>query len=126
MRAKKNLEFEQMSTVDLAAAYADRLIENEAAVAGSTDQAMRRIEARYGVGYWALWGLRYKRPKSVTADIFLQIRNAYLASCERQLASVAHNIAMERAKRGDDDLDADILAEAEALVAKIKAKRAVT
>jgi hypothetical protein len=121
---QKNLELRQVSTVDLAADYAGRLIAQEThALGGDTDEAMRRVEAKYGVGYWTLWGLRYKRPKAVSADLFTRLRGAYLSACERQLANLQHEIAIERARCGHD-LDADLLAEAETLLAKIKTARA--
>jgi hypothetical protein len=114
-----------VSTVDLAADYATRLVANEThALGGDTDEAMRRVEARYGVGYWTLWSLRYKRPKSVSADVLSRLRGAYLAACERQLANLQHEIAVERARCGHD-VDQDLVAEAERLVAKLKARRAV-
>jgi hypothetical protein len=116
---------EPVSTVDLAADYASRLIAQEThALGGDTDEAMRRVEAKYGVGYWTLWGLRYKRPKAVSADLFTRLRGAYLAACERQLANLQHEIAVERARCGHD-VDQDLVEEAEALVAKLKARRAV-
>lgn len=112
-----------MSTVDLAADYATRLVANEThALGGDTDEAMRRVEARYGVGYWTLWSLRYKRPKSVSADVLSRLRGAYLAACERQLANLQHEIAVERARTGNDT-DAALLDEAEAMVAKLRSRR---
>lgn len=121
---QKNLELKPVSTVDLAADYATRLVANEThALGGDTDEAMRRIEARYGVGYWTLWSLRYKRPKAVSAEVFTRLRGAYLTACERQIASLQHEMAVERARCGHD-VDQDLVAEAEALVAKLRARRA--
>ena len=112
-----------MSTVDVAADYAARLLRSEARGPGDTESAMRRIEAKYGVNYWSLWSLRYKRPKSISADMFNRIRAAYLACCERQLASVSHELTMEKAKSGDD-LYLDLETEVAALAEKIRAAKA--
>jgi hypothetical protein len=110
-----------MSSVDAAADYASRLIEHEAHGADVED-TMRRIEAKYGIGYSTLWSLRYRRPKAVSVDLFTRLRGAYLAACERQLANLQHEIAVERARCGHD-VDQDLVEEAEALVAKLKARR---
>jgi len=119
---QKILGNEAMSSVDAAAGYASRLIEHESRGADVED-TMRRVEAKYGIGYATLWSLRYRKPKAVSADIFARLRGAYLTACERQLANLQHEITVEKAR--GNDLDADLAAEAEILVAKIKARRAV-
>lgn len=123
MRFKNNWVSKQMSSVEAAVSYANRMIEREARGPGDTEDAMRRIEARYGVGYWTLWSLRYRRRdlKTIAADQFQRIRNAYLATCEQQLRALEHELALERARSGD--VDTDLVAEAESLLAKIKARR---
>lgn len=122
---KKDLISEQvMSSVEVAADYANRMIEREARGPGDTEEAMRRIEARTGVGYWTLWGLRYRRRdlKTIAADQFNRIRAAYLSTCERQLHALQHELALEKARCGDDAF-ADLVDEAEALVARLKKAR---
>jgi hypothetical protein len=124
MRPQKNLSSEHpMSSVEIAADYANRMIEREARGPGDTEDAMRRLEAKTGVGYWTLWGLRYRRRdlKTIAADQFQRIRNAYLATCERQLQALQHELAIEQARSGNDFQD--LVAEAESLVAKLKAAR---
>lgn len=113
-----------MSSVEIAADYANRMIEREARGPGDTENAMRRIEATTGIGYWSLWSLRYRRRdlKTIAADQFQRIRNAYLATCERQLSALKHELAVEQARNGNDDLS-DLVAEAEALAEKIRAAR---
>ena len=110
-----------MSAVEIAADYANRMIDREAVGA---EEAMRRIEARYGIGYWTLWALRYKRRelKTIAADKFQRIRNAYLATCERQISTFQHALDIEKARSGND-LDADLVDEAAAVVAKIAARK---
>lgn len=121
MPIKRSLEIEQMSAVDTAADYVERLVGREAG-GGDIDDAMRRIEAKIGVNYWTLWALRYRRPKTIAADLFSQIRGAYLALCEREVAKLTHELAVEKAKGAADDLE-DLVSEAEGLVAKLKAAR---
>ena len=97
MRIKKKLVSEQpMSSVEIAADYASRMVERESRGPGDTEQAMRRIEAKTGVGYWTLWALRYRRRdlKTIAADQFQRIRTAYLATCERQLSALQHEMAI--------------------------------
>lgn len=113
----------QMSSVDMASDYANRMVLREARGPGDTEEAMRRVEARTGIGFSTLWSLRYRKPKSIDHDLFQRIRSAYLTLCERQLASLKHELAVEAA-RGDADAYSDLVAEAEALVAKLKAARA--
>ncbi len=114
-----------MSSVEIAADYANRMLEREMRGPGDIEEAMRRIEAKTGVGYWTLWGLRYRRRdlKTIAADQFQRIRAAYLATCERQLSALKHELAIEQARNGTDDTFADLVGEAETLVAKLKAAR---
>ena len=65
--------------------WANSLIQQEARGSGDTDNAMRRLSQRYGLGYSALWSLRYRPPKRIFADVYFALQNAYAAECERQL-----------------------------------------
>lgn len=114
-----------MSSVDAAVDYANRMIEREIRGPGDTENAMRRIEAKTGVGYWTLWGLRYRRRelKTISADQFHRIQSAYHATCEQQLRALQHDLAVEKARSGDDAYE-DLAAEAEALAEKIRARKA--
>lgn len=123
MPFKKSLRSEQvMSSVDLAARYVDRMIDREGGA--GTEEAMRRIESRTGIGYWTLWALRYKRRtlKEVAVDQFERIRSAYIATCERQIKALQHEVAVEKARCPDDDLQ-DLVDAAEALAARIQAAK---
>lgn len=109
-----------MSSTDLAVDYARKLVSREVAGSGDLEAAMRRLEAKTGIGYWTWWGLWNKRRKGVGVDLFSRIRGAYLATCERQIRALQHDLALEKAKGGDDTL-ADLVAEAESLAAKVAA-----
>jgi hypothetical protein len=122
MQVKKNLLAEQvMSSVELAAEYANRMIEHEARGSSDTEPAIHRIEARFGIGYWTLWRLRYRRRelKTIAADQFQRIRSAYLATCQRQLATLQHEIEIEEARCGNDAFG-DLATKAEALAARLR------
>lgn len=110
-----------MSSVEIAADYANRMIEREAHRTGGTEEAMRRVEATTGIGYWTLWSLRYRRRdlKTIAADQFTRIRNAYLATCQRQLAALQHEIEIEEARCGNDAFG-DLATKAERLAARLR------
>jgi hypothetical protein len=112
-----------MSSAQAATVYVRRMIEEEARGWGDNDNALSRLGARYGLPYWTLNNLRTGRAKTVEAGVFSRIRAAYLDVCERQVAKLQHQIAIEKATGSDDTFD-DLAREAESLVARIKAKRA--
>lgn len=56
-------------------------------------------------------------------SVFARMRAAYIAICERQMAKLQHEIAVEKATHDDDDLR-DLEAAAAALAAKIAARKA--
>lgn len=98
------------------------MVRRESRGPGDMDNAMRRIGAKYGLSFWSLWHLRKGRAKTVDASLFARIKGAYLDMCHRQAAGLLHEIEIEAAASGDD-LDSDIAAELEALLAKIQARR---
>lgn len=112
-----------MSSTDATIEYARKMIQAEARGPGDLEPAMTRLEARTGIGFWTLRGLWYRRRKLVDNDLFLAVRGAYLSLCERQVAIHQHNLAVE-AKKGGEDVVSDLVAEAEILVARLKAARA--
>lgn len=103
--------------------YVRRMVDKEASGRGDTEGALERLARRYGLGFWQLSHLRKGRAKSVDASLFARVRAAYLDMCERQLATLQHEIAMEKAVSGDDDF-ADLEAAASALAEKVAAQRA--
>lgn len=114
-----------MSSVDMAeeaSGFVRRMIARETRGWGDQGPAQQRLEARYGLSFWTLEHLRTGRAKSVEASLFARIRSAYLDVCERQVATLQHEIAIEKAINGDDTLE-DLEAAAAELVARIAAKR---
>lgn len=130
MVCKENLRIEQMTCVDLgrdsvniARGYADRMVEREKAEAGDIESAMRRIETATGFPFSVLWGLRYRPPKTIDRDVFKHLRRAYLKVCARQIASLMREMEAD-AIQGTDDAEDDLVVEAEAVAAKLKAAMA--
>ena len=113
-----------MSTqcVDTAGTYVRRMVEREARGWGDQTSAQERLEARYGLPFWTLEHLRTGRAKTVEAGVFARIRGAYLDLCERQVAKLQHEIAIERTLIEDDTLE-DLEREARSLAARIQAKK---
>lgn len=74
----------ECSFVAAAVARAGALVWREARGPGDLDNAMRRIEARFGLPYATLWALRYRVPKSVDAGFFARLAQAFEMQCQRQ------------------------------------------
>lgn len=115
----------QMSTqlVDTAGGFVRRMVERESRGWGDQTNAQQRLESRYGIPFHSLEHLRTGRAKTVEAGLYARIRGAYLDLCERQVAKLQHEIAIERALNEDDTLE-DLEREASKLAARIQAKKA--
>jgi len=111
-----------MALVDQAGTYVRRMVAHEAQGWGDQAQAQSRLEARYGISFWALDKLRTGRAKTIEAGLFARVRSAYLDLCQRQVDRLQHEIAIEKAIGGNDSLE-DLEREAARLAAKIAAAR---
>lgn len=109
-------------SIDTATDLVRTMVQRESRGPGDLDNAMRRIEARYGLPFWPLSHLRKGKAKTIEVSLFARIKGAYLDMCHRQAAGLLHEIEIEAAASGDD-LDSDIAAELEALLAKVEARR---
>ena len=121
-RETKHRVQEVMSSAELASGYVRRMVEKETRGWGDQDSALTRLEARYGIPFWSLNNIRTGRAKTVEAGLFARIRGAYLDLCERQVAKLQHEIAIEKALTEDDTLE-DLEREAGRLAARIQAKK---
>lgn len=109
-------------SVEAATEYVRTMVQRESRGPGDLDNAMSRIEAKYGLPFWTLWHLRKGKAKTVEASLLARIRGAYLDMCQRQASNLLHEIEMEAAAGDDTDLD---LAEAlRALATKIETRKA--
>lgn len=118
---KKNLKGEAMSDVaylDNAERWSRDLTRMRARGPGDVDNAMRSIEREYGVDYWTLWRLRYRRGalKDIGVSIYMRLQAAYHAECQRQMRKLRHEIEITEAITGPHDTVVD---EAKALVATV-------
>jgi hypothetical protein len=108
-------------SVEAATDYVRTMVQRESRGPGDIDNAMQRLEARYGLPFWSLWHLRKGKAKTVEASLLAKIKGAYLDMCQRQASNLLHEIEIEVASGDDTDLD---LAEAlRALATKIESRK---
>ncbi|WP_298966208.1 hypothetical protein [uncultured Roseibium sp.] len=115
---KKSLREDQKMSVAAAREMATGLVQRESRGPGDLDNAMRRVEAKYGVPYSVLWSLRYRQPKDILLGVFTKIRAAYQAECARQAALLEHELTITRAV--SDEIDPKLVEQVEALVREIR------
>ncbi len=114
MSDKKPDEFDMTDVfVSNAREWAKELIRRESRGPGDFDNAMRRLEARYGIPATTFFRLRHGRLKEIYASTYVRLQAAYLAECERQTRILQQQAEIAKAK-GLSGLPA--LAEIEALV----------
>ncbi len=106
----------------VASDYVRRMVEKETRGWGDQRNALERLERRYQIPFWSLNNLRTGRAKTVEAGLFSRIRSAYLDLCERELAKLQHELAIEKARHPHDDFT-DLESEAEELLARLQAKK---
>lgn len=94
--------------------WANELVRRESRGPGDYENAMRRLESRYGIPWQTLWRLRHGRLKDVYVSIYVRLQAAYQAECERQMRLLAHEIEIAKAK---GLTGSPVVAKAEALVA---------
>ena len=109
-------------SVDAATEYVRTMVQRESRGPGDIDNAMRRLEAKYGLPFWTVWHLRKGKAKTVEASLLARIRGAYLDMCQRQASNLLHEIELEVA--GGDDTDLDLAATLRTLAAEIEARKA--
>jgi len=87
---------------DQAKGWARDLVARESRGPGDTENAMRRIEQRYGISFGVLWALRYRAPKDIMASVYFRLNAAYLDACARQMKALEHDISIAKALGGAD------------------------
>jgi hypothetical protein len=95
--SKNPLSASQMSDaayIDEAVAWSKDLTRMRVRANGDTENAMRSIERDYGVDYWTLWLLRYRRSamRTISHSVYERLKAAYRAECERQVRKLQHEI----------------------------------
>jgi hypothetical protein len=109
-------------SVEAASEYVRTMVQREARGPGDLDNAMQRLEARYGLPFWSLWHLRKGRAKTVESSLYARIKGAYLDMCQRQASNLLHEIQTEASS--GDDLDQDLADRLAAIVEEIRTKKA--
>lgn len=87
-----------MTGIADARTWANELIRRESRGPGDMENAMRRIEARYGVPWRTLWTLRYRPPADVMVGVYLNLKAAYESECSRQERLARHEREITEAK----------------------------
>jgi hypothetical protein len=85
---KKSLRVQQMNPsafVDHTAEMNRQLVNGECRGPGDLENAMRRVEQRWGIPFSVSWAFRYRRPKTVAADIYARHLQAVETFKENQL-----------------------------------------
>ena len=97
---KNHLQDSKMSNayLDEARLWANDLVQRESRGNGDTENAMRRLEQRFGISWRTFWSLRYRPPKDILIGTYLGLKNAYEAECERQMALLRHELELTKAK----------------------------
>jgi hypothetical protein len=100
--------------LDEAARWSKDLTRMRSRGPGDTENAMRSIERDYGVDYWTIWRLRYRRSalRDVGVTTYMLLKAAYQAECERQVRKLKNEIAIREAVNAASP----VLDEAKALV----------
>lgn len=88
--------------IEEAANWSRELTRMKARGPGDLENAMRSVEREYSVDYWAQWQLRYRRSqiKSLSVSIYMRLKAAYEAECERQMRKLAHEVEITKAITG--------------------------
>lgn len=120
MTLPKNKDQLPMSAT-VASDYVRKMIAREMRGPNDLGPAMNRLEQKFGISFWQQEHLRKGKAKTCETSLFARIRGAYLTHCETKLRQLQHEIELERAK--GNDLDADLFAEAETLLAKIQERK---
>ena len=73
--------------LDEAAEWSRDLVRMRSRGPGDIETAMRSLERDYGVDYWVLWRLRYRRSalKDIGVAVYMGLKAAHRAECEKQM-----------------------------------------
>ena len=78
--------------------WANELVRRESRGPGDYENAMRRLENRYGIPWQTFWRLRHRPPKDIFVSIYVRLQAAYQNECERQMRLLRHEIEIAKAK----------------------------
>lgn len=118
----KSMSSVNVFSPDIAAQYARKMIERETRGNGDQMNALERVGRRCGMTARTLRRLVNGETRDPGIAVFGRIRAAYLDYCARQIAELQAEIAVEKARFGDEHLG-NLEAEAEALASKVRKVR---
>ena len=107
---------------ELPAVYARKMVERDSRGNGDQMTALERVGRRCGMTARSLRRLFNGEVKDPGIRVFSKVRAAYLDFCARQIMELQTEIERERVRFGDEPF-VDLVAEAEALAAKIQAAK---
>jgi hypothetical protein len=87
-----------MTGIADARTWANELVRRESRGPGDMENAMRRLEARYGISWRTFWTMKYRPPTDVFVGVYLTLKAAYEAECQRQERRFAHERRITEAK----------------------------
>lgn len=91
---------------------------------GDDDNALRRLEAFSGIGFWTLRYLKLGYAKTINADLAERLRQAYLAYVGDKAGDLRSELTAEREEATEADADLEtLLAEIQELAAKVEKAR---
>lgn len=108
-------------SVEAATEYVRRMTKLESEGPGDIDNALRRLSARFGLGFWTLWHLRKGKAKSCDSGLYASIRRSYLELCAIKASNLLHEINIEAA--AGDESNRDLADRLEEILAEIQTKR---
>lgn len=85
-----------MNAVASAKSWADDLVRRESRGPGDMENAMRRLESRYGIPWRTFWALRYRPPTDLFVSVYNRLHAAYEAERERQIRLLSHETAITK------------------------------
>jgi hypothetical protein len=106
---RKNLwtkkQMSDATYLDQAAEWSKRLTRMRARGPGDIENAMRSIERDYGVDYWLLWRLRYRKSilKDISVTPYMRLAAAYRAEQERVYRNLHNDLKRTEEATGSDN-----------------------
>lgn len=95
---KLRLRGKQMASqyVSDARKWADHLVMREYQGPGQMDRAMDRASQKTGVDRGVFWSLRYRPPGDILVSVYMRIKAAYEADCQRLERAADHERSITR------------------------------
>lgn len=98
--------------------YVRLMVHRESRGAGDDENAMERLEAKYGIGRWTLEHFYKRKAKTCEVSLYARICAAFADHCGKQATRLLEEARTARAVEDRDDLAA-IQREIEALAARL-------